>query len=68
MTGSPGFIPMCPHYPAVRVPSWSSWLVALVPFGRQIGISRWMPAGAGAFCRERLIRLKPGLLNGDIGN
>jgi hypothetical protein len=26
-----------------------------------------MPAGAGASCRERLIRLKPGLLNGDIG-
>jgi hypothetical protein len=25
-----------------------------------------MPAGAGASCRERLIRLKPGLLNGDI--
>jgi len=25
------------------------------------GLSRWMPAGAAAYCRERLIRLKPGL-------
>jgi hypothetical protein len=26
-----------------------------------------MPAGIVAYCRERLIRLKPGLLSGDIG-
>jgi hypothetical protein len=25
-----------------------------------------MPAGAAAYCQERLIRLKPGLLSGDI--
>jgi predicted nucleic acid-binding protein len=31
-----------PHYPAVRVPSWSSWsswLVEFLPFGSQIGIT-----------------------------
>jgi hypothetical protein len=26
----------------------------------------WIPVGAVAYCRERLIRLKPGLLTGDI--
>ncbi|MFP4440111.1 MAG: hypothetical protein ACLFVO_22990, partial [Chloroflexaceae bacterium] len=25
------------------------------------GFSRWMPAGAAAYCWKRLIRLKPGL-------
>jgi hypothetical protein len=29
-------------------------------------ISRWVPAGAGAYCRERLIRLQPGLRSGDV--
>jgi len=29
------------------------------------GFSRWISAGAAAYCGERLIRLKPGLLSGD---
>jgi hypothetical protein len=41
-TGNQTYTRDRPHYPAVRVPSWSSWsswLVELVPFGRQIGLT-----------------------------